>query len=180
MAGHRYRTAAGRIAVDAVDVVDPARISGADARRAGYPDRAALLDDLRGDDSMPTYRIRFHAVEGPDERAELAAQPSLSADERADLDRRLDRLDRASSHGPWTRAVLETIGQHPGVRAADLALGFGRRSVQARCAQAEEPRPDDQPRGRLPAVTRSEAYLSGRLKAENDPHSRLTEGGQAS
>jgi hypothetical protein len=126
VARHRYRTAAGRIEVDAVEVVDPARISGADARRAGYPDRAALLADLRGDDSMPTYRIRFHAVEGPDERAELAAQPSLSADERADLDRRLNRLDRASSHAPWTRAVLETIAQHPGVRAADLAAGFGR------------------------------------------------------
>ena len=40
--------------------------------------------------------------------------------------RRLDRLDRASRHGPWTAPVLRAIADGPGVRAADLAAGFGR------------------------------------------------------
>ncbi len=48
VAGHRYRTAAGIIEADAVDVVDPARISNAEARRSGYPSAAALVADLRG------------------------------------------------------------------------------------------------------------------------------------
>ncbi len=127
VAGHRYRTAAGRIEVEKVDIVDPSRITNADARRAGFASRTELLRELRGADDLPTYRIRFHAVDGPDERDTLAASAALSSDEIAELTRRLERLDRASSHGPWTRAVLEVINRRPAVRAADLAQEeFGR------------------------------------------------------
>lgn len=126
VAGHRYRTAAGRLAVDDVKIVDPERITHADAKRAGFASRRALLAELRGTDDLPVYRIRFHAVDGPDERETLAHDDALGEVDRAELDARLDRLDRASSHGPWTRAVLETIAASPGVRAADLAERFGR------------------------------------------------------
>ena len=81
---------------------------------------------MRGDADLPTYRIRLHAAEGVDPRAELAGSSTLTDEERTEIDRRLDRLDRASPHGPWTHAVLEAIAAHPGVRAADLAQGFGR------------------------------------------------------
>ena len=39
---------------------------------------------------------------------------------------RLDRLDRASSHGPWTRSTLALIADHPARRAGDLAEMVGR------------------------------------------------------
>jgi hypothetical protein len=65
-------------------------------------------------------------VDEPDPRAELAAAKDLTADDRAEIDRRLSRLDRASSHGPWTRAVLECIAANPATRAAELAATFGR------------------------------------------------------
>jgi hypothetical protein len=126
VAGHVYRTAAGRIRVDAVDVVDPARITARDARAAGFGSRAELLAELRGTPDLPTYRIRIRAADGSDPRDELAATDALDPAAVTELDRRLDRLDRAGSHGPWTRAVLRTIQQHPAVRAADLAQGFGR------------------------------------------------------
>jgi len=126
VAGRTYRTAAGRIAVDAVDTVDPARITQADARRAGFASRAELLAALRGDADLPTYRIRFHGADGPDPRSVLASAAVLSADEVADIGQRLARLDRASSHGRWTADVLQTIAARPGVRAADLAASFGR------------------------------------------------------
>jgi len=126
VAGHRYRTAAGRIEVDKVDVVDAAKISNADARRAGFASRAELLAALRGTDDLPTYRIRFHAVAGPDERDTLAASAGLAAGDIDEITRRLDRLDRASAHGEWTRAVLDAIDRRPAVRAADLAKEFGR------------------------------------------------------
>jgi hypothetical protein len=126
VAGRIYRTAAGRILVDAIDVVDPARITTADARRAGFATRAELLAELRGTDDLPTYRIRFHAADGPDPRAELAADGALDAVEVEAIGARLDRLDRASSHGPWTIAVLRTIAARPATRAADLAASFGR------------------------------------------------------
>ncbi len=126
VAGHVYRTAAGRIVVDAVDEVDPGRITEADAERAGFSSRAELLDALRGDPDLPTYRIRLHTAEGADQRAELAASAALTDEEHVEIDRRLERLDRASSHGPWTHAVLQAIAEHPAVRASDLAQGFGR------------------------------------------------------
>ena len=126
VAGHQYRTAAGRVEVDAVDVVDAQRITNADARRAGYSTRDEVIAALRGDPDVPVYRIRLHAVAGPDPRDELAGSARLLADDVAELDRRLDRLDRAGPNGAWTAAVLDAIAQRPGVRAADLAASFGR------------------------------------------------------
>src|SRR5689334_25390149 len=71
--GNRYRTAAGRLQVDKIDIVaDVSRITQADARRAGFESKEAILKFLRGDEAIPVYRIRFHPVEGPDERSELA------------------------------------------------------------------------------------------------------------
>jgi hypothetical protein len=126
VAGNTYRTAAGRIVVDAVDVVDPGRITDAEAKRAGFTSRAELLVRLRGANDLPTYRIRFRPAVGPDPRALLAATGSFSDAEITELRLRLARLDRASSHGDWTAEVLRTIAERPGVRAADLAAGFGR------------------------------------------------------
>ncbi len=126
VAGNTYRTAAGRIVVDAVNVVDPDRITDADAKRAGFSSCADLLGELRGAFDLPTYRIRFRPADGPDPRALLAATVTLSDDEIMELRLRLARLDRASSHGTWTADVLRTIAERPGVRAADLAASFGR------------------------------------------------------
>jgi hypothetical protein len=126
IAGHRYRTAVGMIEVDAVDVVEQSAIRGADVRRAGYPSRDALLADLRGVDELPIYRVQFHAVDGPDPRDELAASAELTDEELAEIDRRLERLDRASASGPWTRAVLEVIRAHPAVVSTELAEMLGR------------------------------------------------------
>jgi hypothetical protein len=126
LAGRRYRTPAGIIEVDAVKPVDPARITNADARRAGFVSADALRSELRGDDTMATYRIAFRAVHDPDPRSELAADSTLSADDVAAIDKRLDRLDAASSHGPWTAAVLAVIRDRPATRAPDLAASFGR------------------------------------------------------
>lgn len=131
IAGRRYRTGhriVGRmmIQVDAVREVDPARITKADARRAGFPDAATLVGQLRGEPDLPVYRIAFHVVDEPDPRSVLAETADLSPVDRSEIDRRLDRLDRASSHGPWTRSVLAVIAAQPDTRAADLAAGFGR------------------------------------------------------
>ena len=153
--GNTYRTAAGRIVVDAVDVVDPRthherrRRSGPDSRRV-----AELLRELRG---RPTCRrIASGSTPRPGPiRVRCSPRPrALSGDEVADLRRRLERLDRASSHGPWTNDVLQAIAARPAVRAARSRRGLRARdaTVQARRAQAEEPRADAQPRRRLPAV----------------------------
>jgi hypothetical protein len=117
------------IEVDAVREVDPAKITKADARRAGFPDAATLVAQLRGEPELPVYRIAFHVVDEPDPRSVLAASAELTVADRDDIQRRLDRLDRASKTGPWTRAVLEVIAAQPATRAADLAAGFGRETL---------------------------------------------------
>ena len=124
--GNTYRTAAGRLTVTAVDVVDPDLLTDDDARRAGYAEAAALRADLRGDASLPTYRIAVMAAVGPDPRSVLAGDDGLTDDDVVELDRRLERLDRASSWGPWTMATLRLIGARPETVSTELAEAVGR------------------------------------------------------
>jgi hypothetical protein len=121
LAGRSYRTAGQILDVSSVSEVDEASISDADAVAAGYPDVTALRADLRGDGDRRLYRIEFRRSDRPDPRAELAADGDLDEPQMAEIDRRLDRLDRASRHGAWTRETLRLIADHPTRRAGDLA-----------------------------------------------------------
>ena len=127
IAGRTYRTNAGRIDVTSVRAVTT--VTKADARRAGRSDAQQLLAELPGDPAHPLWRIEFTPATDPDPRAALAAGGDLDDPTIADLTRRLDRLDRASSHGAWTRQYLETIEARPGVRAPDLAASYGRETA---------------------------------------------------
>ena len=148
--GSRLRTAVGVLEVDAVTVVR--RVTAAEARRAGYPSVAALEADLDRGQPGDTYRVQLHLA-GPDPRVELRNQVP-TADEVVKIIERLGRLDRASTCGPWTTAVLQMIAERPAVRAPELAASFGRETaaVQDRRAQAEGARPDREPADRLPAL----------------------------
>ncbi|NUR96662.1 MAG: hypothetical protein HOV67_15565 [Kribbellaceae bacterium] len=129
--GRVYRTNAGRIEIDSIRQVNPDLIADTDADLA-LADRQNARDvrrRLRGDESLPTFLIRFHLVEGPDPREELAMQRSLSEAELAELQERLALFDRLSNHGAWTRQTLELIETKPAVRAADLAASVGRETA---------------------------------------------------
>jgi hypothetical protein len=126
VAGRVYRTAAGLIAVDEVTVVDPGTLTDADARPAGYATADELRADLRGADGDPVYLLRVRPADGPDPRTVLAADDRLTDADVAELDRRLDRLDRASPSGPWTASILAAIQDEPGRRGGDLAAAAGR------------------------------------------------------
>jgi len=106
----------------AVDPVDAADLTAADADAAGFADlqtlRAAQVGDAR------LYRVAVRLA-GPDPRVALRARSRLSATARAGIAERLARLDRASRRGPWTAAVLDLIAANPGVRAPDLAAVLG-------------------------------------------------------
>lgn len=126
ISGNVYRTAAGRIEVTAVDIIGDGEVTDSDARASGYPSAATLVAALRGTPDLPLYRVRFRALDEPDPRDELAGSAELSAADRAEIDKRLARLDKASKVGPWTRPVLELIAAKPEVRAGDLADDLGR------------------------------------------------------
>lgn len=126
VAGHVYRTPAGRIAVDAVAVVHAGTVSDADARMAGFESAATLAAELRGDEALPVYRVAFHLLDEPDPRDQLASVEALTAAEFDQIRDRLARWDRRSSAGPWTMATLQLIAGQPGRRAGDLAGVLGR------------------------------------------------------
>ncbi|MEJ7658069.1 MAG: hypothetical protein WKF33_13680 [Thermoleophilaceae bacterium] len=146
------RTGIGLVEATAVAVVAVEAISDAEARRAGAASREELLAGLARYPQRPVFRIGLRFA-GPDPRIAMREQADLSDEEHARLVGRLDRLDRASRHGPWTRATLATIDRRPATRAAELAQELGRDDdVQARRAQAEGARPHGIARHRLPPL----------------------------
>lgn len=125
-AGNVYRTAAGRVVVDEVKEVRPAKVLVRDARAAGYASVAEMIADLRGAPEDPVFLLRLRPAEDEDPRAVLASAAELSTSDVEEITRRLDRLDRASSHGAWTAETLAIIERRPAVRAGDLAEELGR------------------------------------------------------
>jgi hypothetical protein len=121
-AGGTLRSRVGVLAIEAVEVIEPDAISDADARDAGYADRdAAVADQARYQAAdRRLYRVRFRRG-GVDPRVALRIDDRLDAEALANIEKRLDGMDRRSQRGPWTRRTLQLIRDSPGVRAADLA-----------------------------------------------------------
>lgn len=123
-AGGSQRTAIGVIGFQSVEVVPREAVTDDEAKRAGFDSRTELLGFLDRKAAGEIYRVRLQLI-GPDPRVALReALPDEG--QLADLLRRLARLDRASSLGPWTRQVLEIIDRQPERRAGDLAAELGR------------------------------------------------------
>jgi len=123
--GSQFRTVSGVVRVDAVAVVDPAAITDEEAVAAGWPDAERLRRQLDKVTEGETYRVTLRWA-GPDPRVALRESADLSDDDVTALDAKLERLDRASSHGPWTMATLDIIRRRPHTRAPDLAEEMGR------------------------------------------------------
>lgn len=120
--GGRQRTRVGVLKIEAVDPFDLDDLTDEDAASAGYRDVDALRKTLQGE--APVWRVRFR-LEGPDPRIALRENADLTDEDRQGLQDRLDRLDRASRRGPWTRQTLQMIAERPAVRAPDLAASVG-------------------------------------------------------
>ena len=125
LAGTRMRTAIGLVEATSVEEVAAEAISARDAHRAGAATLDELLAGLAHHPERPVFRIGLRFA-GPDPRVALRERDDLSEEERVKLVARLDRLDRASRHGPWTRATLAAIARHPATRAPELARELGR------------------------------------------------------
>ncbi len=128
--GGRYRLhTGGAIEVTDVRATDEDALTSAVARRAGFPSREALLAEVPPKAGASLYLVAFRFIgDLPDPRQTLARQAVLSAEDRADLIKRLDRMD-AGKAGRWTRATLRLIGEREGVRAGDLAVALGRQTL---------------------------------------------------
>jgi hypothetical protein len=122
--GTLMRTAIGLIEVTSVQAVPQRSLTAEQGRRAGAPSLAALRRALAARSDRQIYRVGLRYA-GADPREVLRADIPDDA-EIARLKAWLDRLDRASTTGPWTRDTLRIIDENPAVRAPDLAARLGR------------------------------------------------------
>jgi hypothetical protein len=126
--GTQLRTAVGLLEVTSVDQVAVSALRGEDARRAGAPTLAALKEALAHRPDRPVFRVGLRYA-GADPRDTLRETIPDAAEIEAIL-AWLDRLDRSSAVGPWTRATLAIIDRSPGVRAPELAAELGRETQE--------------------------------------------------
>jgi hypothetical protein len=135
-AGGRLKTAIGLLAIERVDPVS--RVTDADAKRAGYASRAALLRDLDQVPEGPIYRIALR-FDGADPRIALR-QAKATADEWHVLEQKLLRMDARTTGGSWVTATLDIIARRPATRAEALAteLGFEKDVFKPRVRRLKE------------------------------------------
>lgn len=141
-AGGRLRTSMGELAIDAVELIDPASITDAEAARAGFSSAEEARRSLeprpvrsgaskaagrpaagrnrtaKPDETSRPYRVVVHFA-GADTRSALRADASAEA--VAAVIAKLDAMDARSARGQWTRRTLALIAQWPGRRAPELA-----------------------------------------------------------
>lgn len=117
--GGTLMTTHGQLAIEAVEVVDVDKITAAQAKRAGYPDRGALLDELARHRTGDLYRVRVRFV-GGDPRNALREEIPVG-DELEQLVDKVRAFDERSTIGPWAVQALTMIHRSPALRAGDLA-----------------------------------------------------------
>jgi len=122
--GNRYRQPFGEVEVMSAIEVEERSITQHDAELAGYGSRGDLLAELAKYREGTLYRIDFRFA-GDDRRIALRQKDDLSEADIDALMKRLTRLDKASSHGPWTRQALELIDRNPAVVSTVLAAKMG-------------------------------------------------------
>jgi len=122
--GGTLLTAVGQIDIRSVTVVAFSAITERDARRAGYPSRAALVAELEQRSEGDIYRVELGPLRA-DPRIALRRAPATTDADLHKLQERLRRMDSRAAAGPWTRRTLQLIASRPGVRAGDLCAVLG-------------------------------------------------------
>ena len=112
-AGNQIRTQSGMIAIDAVEPIDPATLTEADAHAANYPSLLELQAMFESQEGI-CYRIRLRPGD-PDPRDAMREDLDFSDKDRA----KISRL------GDWVVPTLKLIGERPGVVSTELAGTLG-------------------------------------------------------
>jgi len=109
--GGTLLTAVGQLKMTSIEIIGYNNIREDEIRKAGYDNRADFDKTLAGRDG-DLYRIRF-SLDREDPRIELRETTSMSKAEIDMLTQKLERFDKASKQGNWTRKVLTLISKRP-------------------------------------------------------------------
>jgi hypothetical protein len=116
--GSVLTTAICRIGIDDVSIVEESDITNKDAIKAGFENKEAL-GQYPGD--IYKIKLRYHS-----EDPRIAMREQKLTDEMfGALRKKMERLDKSSEEGAWTKPVLQAIDDHPLLRAADLCKIVG-------------------------------------------------------
>lgn len=124
--GKTYESGFGRVEVEDVQVIPAAMISEDDVPASGCADVAAILQlagehtKVRVDPDTLLHRVQFRYLGDSAIPAEPPPAPDMER-----VAERLERMDRRSSGGPWTLAMLRLIQRRPHVAARLLAPELG-------------------------------------------------------
>ena len=121
--GGTLTTVVGVLDIVSVEAVALESLTDDDAFRAGVDGVDRLRADLAQKPEGDFYRVTVRYA-GHDPRIALREDDALTDADISALATRLDRYD-AGARGPWTRHFLQLIGDHPHVRAPDLAASIG-------------------------------------------------------
>lgn len=125
-AGKQYRCGFGTIEIEDVRVIPAALVSDEDVPSSGCSDVAAIWElagehtNARVGPDTLLHRVQFRYL--GDVLPLLHPAPTLDLDQLA---RRMEKMDRLSSRGPWTLATLKLIEAGPHVPARLLAADLG-------------------------------------------------------
>lgn len=122
-AGGTQMTQSGMVGIDTVEMVTADDITDLDAREAGYGTKENLLSKLSYRDD-PIYRMHVYWA-GEDPRIALRENDNISKDELNEVLAKLDKLDRNSKRGPWTKSYLQVIHDMPQTYSGLLANYLG-------------------------------------------------------
>lgn len=132
--GGKYRChPIGVLEVDNVARQKIRELTEADARRAGFPTREALLEYLAAGPSGPltpdteVFRVELHHA-GEADFAPGASDDALSAADRQQIEDRLRAFDDAAD-APWTAQTLGLIAERPHQAGSQLARALGRETA---------------------------------------------------
>jgi hypothetical protein len=128
-AGGTLLTPVGQLSIQSVELVALETISSAEANRAGYHSKEALLEALRARAAGDVYRIELGPLR-PDPRIALRMTDVGSATELQHLQAQLRRLDSRAPNGAWTCRTLQVLEDHPGICAGDICNLVGQDKEQ--------------------------------------------------
>lgn len=95
-----------------------------DAKAAGYENLEDLIIDLSIRETGKIYKISLKYA-GEDPRIKLRENNKLTKEEITQIISKLQRLDKSSPLGPWTKKVLKAIQKNPGVTSRKVAPTIG-------------------------------------------------------